>query len=372
MKQSILSLQADHRGRINNSQSVTIGSEIQNSPLEGSPCTTEEQASAKYGGEGRPSASRHVVGTVDKQDAAFPIRQGPIVLPFIQNLLGEGTGAFCGDTRIISAIAANASAANDMFAHEVCSFVGWDGTIDIPKVDEIDTDSAIHGVVRGIVEDGDRRTYMAGSYVSGNLNIYIIQFSGLAKVQVFDIEDDDTLAFGDPLFVVDEAYYALTPDQKAWWLEHVDEDAVFRRLGIFMGYSLSDYPAARGTTDVLHVLLGGASSGVTEESIRDLMVSLVDDQVNAAMPAYLRIYRDDNGDFQLECEDLADFADTIADKGIAQWHVDPATKEIRLRGIPFPTPTYPYMVLTIPPVSPADPQWDWVRAQVPVTTTTTT
>jgi len=192
MSIGVLTLQPDHRGRINNTRQSHTLFEAAQYPLAASTTTEERQLVANYGGRGRTCVARHVVGDDTAiTDAAMDVKMGPLAVPFMQHLFGENRHGFCADTRIVVATSTELT----LKAHDMVSFSGWEADLSIPIITAFDSAKPVHGVVRGLIEDNARRVYYGtdGDSAISTKSVYVVQVMGVVKV----FSDVSGVSFGD-------------------------------------------------------------------------------------------------------------------------------------------------------------------------------
>lgn len=228
--QSILTLQPDHRGKINVSEQTMCASEYMHLALDTGNCTKNKLMTADYGGRGRAGLTVEPIEPDGTDDAMFEHRTGAVVLPFMRHLLGTGNHAFCGDTRIVVAVAADA-AADALVPHDICTLSDWKQDHGIHVVSKFNSAKSVHGVIVGLVEDKERRTYRGISSEAttiGERSMFIVQLVGVAKVH------SDGLASA----AFDTAAYGSTNDTQV-----KSGGAVF--LGYYCGKALANNPDDR-------------------------------------------------------------------------------------------------------------------------------
>ena len=242
MKNNFLTLQPDHRGVVNVGEQVFDGAEFSFYTRGGS--TTGDNQAAQLNGGGVPNASYSISDNTAATDTTkFVQREGPVVLPFLAHALGEGRGAFCGDSRIVAAIASEASF-DALSIHDAVTLMGWHDALGMPTLSKLDSNYTTHGVIRGVIETGANRTSdgTASSSATAARTIYIVQVSGIVKVKTDStVTPEDTTA-GTSMYGSDDTVKLYD-----------EEKDVF--LGYYFGKALADNPSLRTTAEYSYVSL---------------------------------------------------------------------------------------------------------------------
>jgi len=182
MNYPLTSLQMDTNGRLNVSMQGMQGIEHVLEPIDSSDLTIRTTKNRTLTVANRPVISRERV-VADATDAANAYRKGPIVIPYMRHLMGQNRGAFCADSNIFIA---SSKAAAVYPAGTLVGLYDCDAVLFIPKIQltgDISTYPSVVGIVRGVVEDANKRTYTTATG-SEEENLYVVQYAGITKALV--------------------------------------------------------------------------------------------------------------------------------------------------------------------------------------------
>lgn len=159
------------------------------------------QDSVESAGQAPIRAQEFVVSPhTTEPKANDPTREGPILLPFVRHLCGQHRGGFSGDSSLLVALG---DAKEVLAPGTIVNLKGYEPTHGVTLIERATSSSvtAVYGVVRGSIENEDKRKYRDASagateYLPGTL--YAVQLFGTCMAK---IKDAGTLTAGTKLYI---------------------------------------------------------------------------------------------------------------------------------------------------------------------------